>query len=406
MHDPFPIPRPEFLVPYVEKVSGYLALKTLPLHYHELTIAFALYHATYKFLSPAVSTYLFPRIYPSFNARTKLNWDVHVVSFVQSTLICILALWVVWVDTERWEMNTTERTHGYTGASGLIQAFAGGYFLWDLMVTVQNVQIFGIGMLFHAICALCVFSFGFVSPLGLSKYFWVLMRWQRPFVNYYATTFILYELSSPFLNIHWFCDKLNMTGSRIQFVNGIVLLITFFSCRLVWGSYSSITVFADVWRAYKAGPLSLTDPQSGKLNNNTIVGNAGFKHDVMQFADGQSIPLWLAATYLASNLILNGLNWFWFGKMIETLRKRFDPPLGTRQPDSKADIPRPVTEDEKVLVEGTHVATPGATEADSADYLRAGSGVVPVKLEKSNNGTHLELSASEVRSRTSTRRRG
>jgi hypothetical protein len=165
MHDPFPLARPEFLVPYVEKISEVLALKTLPLHFHELIIAFGLYHATYKLLSPAVSSYLFPRIYPSFNARTKMNWDVHVVSFVQSTLICILALWVMWVDTERNGMNTTERTHGYTGASGLIQAFAGGYFLWDLMVTVQNVQIFGIGMLFHAICALCVFSFGFVSTL-------------------------------------------------------------------------------------------------------------------------------------------------------------------------------------------------------------------------------------------------
>jgi hypothetical protein len=197
-----------------------------------------------------------------------------------------------------------------------------------------------------------------------------------------------------------------MTGSMIQFVNGIALLITFFSCRLLWGSYMSISVFGDVWRAYKAGPVVLSDPQSGKLNNHTVVGNAGFKHDIMQFADGQYIPLWLAATYLASNLILNGLNWFWFSKMIETLRKRFDPPLGTRQPDTKTAVTQSVSESEKVLIEGTHVATPGAVEADPADYLRANSGTVPVKLEKSNNGTHLELSASEVRSRPSTRRRG
>jgi hypothetical protein len=167
MHDPFPLPRPQFLVPLVEKISGYLALKTLPLHYHELALAFAFYHVTYKIISPAVSRYIFPRIYPSFNARTKLNWDVHVVSFVQATLICTLALWVMWTDAERAGMDTRERTHGYTGASGLIQAFAGGYFLWDLMVTAQHVDIFGIGMLFHAICALCVFAFGFVSTHAL-----------------------------------------------------------------------------------------------------------------------------------------------------------------------------------------------------------------------------------------------
>jgi hypothetical protein len=163
MHDPFPIPRPESLVKYVEPVAEYLSLKTLPLHFHEVAAAFTLYHVTYRYISPAFSRFFFPRIYSSFNARPKLNWDVHIVSFVQSTLICGLALWVMWTDSELNQMDGTERVHGYTGASGLIQAFAGGYFLWDLAITVQNVKIFGIGMLFHAISALCVFSLGFVS---------------------------------------------------------------------------------------------------------------------------------------------------------------------------------------------------------------------------------------------------
>ncbi|KAH7083403.1 TLC domain-containing protein [Paraphoma chrysanthemicola] len=387
MHDPFPLPRPAVLVPYVEKFSNALSMQTLPLHYHEVAVAYAVYHITNKYVSPAFSRYFFPRIYPSFNARTKLNWDVHIVSFVQSVVICSLALWVMWADTERHEMDTKERVHGYTGASGLIQAFAGGYFLWDLVITVQNVKIFGIGMLFHAISALCVFSLGF-----------------RPFVNFYAPTFILYELSSPFLNIHWFCDKLNMTGSTLQFVNGVFLLFTFFSCRLCWGTYNSFLVFADILRAYKAGAVTVSDPEFGKLSNNTTLGNAGFKHDVLQFAEGQTVPLWLAGAYLASNLILNGLNWFWFGKMIETLRKRFDPPLGTRRPE--VNEPSAVPEDEKVLIEGIHVGTPAATEAEVEDYLRASTGAIPVSLEKTKSGTHLEVTASEVRSRTSTRRRG
>lgn len=197
-----------------------------------------------------------------------------------------------------------------------------------------------------------------------------------------------------------------MTGSNLQFVNGIVLLFTFFSCRLCWGTYNSFRVFADVYRAYTSGVVTFTDPEVGKLNSTTTVGNAGFKHDVLQFADGQSVPLWLAAAYILSNLTLNGLNWYWFGKMIETLRKRFDPPLGTRKPDATVKESMPVPEDEKVLIEGIHVATPAAIEADEPDYLRAGASNIPVKLEKSKSGTHLEVTASEVRSRTSTRRRG
>jgi hypothetical protein len=163
MHDPFPLALPAALVPYAEKLGSALALQTLPLHIHEVTAAYAVYHVTNKYVSPVLSRYFAPRTYASLNARTKLNWDVHVVSFVQSVVICTLALWVMWTDTERSEMDTRERVHGYTGASGLIQAFAAGYFLWDLVVTAQNVHAFGIGMLFHAISALCVFSLGFVS---------------------------------------------------------------------------------------------------------------------------------------------------------------------------------------------------------------------------------------------------
>jgi hypothetical protein len=92
-----------------------------------------------------------------------------VVSFVQSTLINLTALWVMFVDRERKTMNAQERVYGYTGACGLIQAFATGYFLYDLIVSVVYVRIFGVGMLFHAVGALSVFALGFVSNLRPSS---------------------------------------------------------------------------------------------------------------------------------------------------------------------------------------------------------------------------------------------
>ena len=59
--------------------------------------------------------------------------------------------------------SVLERVYGYTGASGLIQAFAAGYFIWDLIVSTRHIGIFGLGIWAHAVSALCVFSFGFVS---------------------------------------------------------------------------------------------------------------------------------------------------------------------------------------------------------------------------------------------------
>lgn len=60
-------------------------------------------------------------------------------------------------------MNAGERIYGYTGACGLIGALGAGYFLYDLIISAVYVKAFGLGMLFHAISALWVFSFGFVS---------------------------------------------------------------------------------------------------------------------------------------------------------------------------------------------------------------------------------------------------
>jgi hypothetical protein len=162
---------------------------------------------------------------------------------------------------------------------------------------------------------------------------------QRPFCNYYGPVFILYELSTPFLNIHWFCDKLNMTGGKLQWYNGMILLAVFFGCRLIWGTYQSLRVYQDVWHTMhlnlQMGPVlreipesthsSIFVPRDGQLclgKESCIVAQS----EVMKFtgAQTQATPFWIALVYLGCNLVLNTLNFFWFGKMIETVRKRFE----------------------------------------------------------------------------------
>jgi hypothetical protein len=163
MHDPFPFPPWPWLSKVVQPFADYFSLTTLPLHVHEVLGSFLAYTFINIVVAPIISTWLFPLRYPRLSAERKINWDVHVVSLVQSTTINFLALWVMWADEERMNMTWQERVWGYTGAAGMIQGMATGYFLWDLMVTVQHVKVFGLGMLAHALSALLVFSFGFVS---------------------------------------------------------------------------------------------------------------------------------------------------------------------------------------------------------------------------------------------------
>ena len=113
----------------------------------------------------------------------------------------------------------------------------------------------------------------------------------------------MFELSSPFLNIHWFCDKLDLTGSIYQLINGFALVGTFFGCRLIWGTYSSVLVFKDIFAVYANPPPLLS----------------GTDHPFL----GKEVPLWLAVVYLGSNLVLNALNFYWFSRMILTVAARF-----------------------------------------------------------------------------------
>lgn len=119
-----------------------------------------------------------------------------------------------------------------------------------------------------------------------------------------------------------------MTGSKPQLYNGILLLITFFGCRLVWGTYQSVRVYQDVWAALHHQP-AVTSIHMDAMNSTAAAHGKSatpVHNDIMRFAENEYVPLWLAFTYLGSNIVLNTLNFYWFGKMIETVRKRFQPP--------------------------------------------------------------------------------
>ena len=168
MKDPFPIPPLPWLSEAVQPFADYFHFTTLPLHIHEVVGSFLGYTFIHIVLAPAISKWIFPVKYAKLSRERKINWDVHVVSMVQSCLINTLALWVIFTDEERKDMNALERVYGYTGGCGMIQGLAAGYFLWDLLICSRHFKVFGFGLWAHAVCALVVFSFGFVSGLFMA----------------------------------------------------------------------------------------------------------------------------------------------------------------------------------------------------------------------------------------------
>ncbi|KAF2120540.1 TLC domain-containing protein [Lophiotrema nucula] len=302
-----PIPAPTLLVNFTKPVAEQWGLPTLPYHVHEILLGFAWYHFVLYVLSPALSKLLVPQPYNTFNKHTQLNWDIHWVSMIQALFINTAALYVIFADQQRKEMDWKGRLWGYTPASGMVQGFAAGYFLWDLQISSQYIALSGVSALLHAIGALAVTCIGF-----------------RPFGNYYGLSFVLYELSTPFLNIHWFCDKLGRTGSSLQLYNGVALLVTFFLCRIVWGTYQSFLIYSDIYKAFTA--FRANDVMMSDLDDGKCIGNAsGVGVGGTDSCDMGELPTWLVTIYLVGNTALWLLNAFWFTQMIKAVRKRFVP---------------------------------------------------------------------------------
>ena len=161
-----PLPSPSQLVHFTKAYSEWLGLTTLPYHAHEILLGFLVYHFIFYILSPTLSQLLCPKTYRSFNKRTRLNWDMHWVSMVQALFINTAALWVIFNDEERHQLDWKGRLWGYTPASGMVQGFAAGYFLWDLQISSQYINISGASALLHAIGALTVTCIGFVRSVS------------------------------------------------------------------------------------------------------------------------------------------------------------------------------------------------------------------------------------------------
>ena len=158
-----PIEAPLFLVQSTTPLASALSLHTLPFHTHEILPAFCIYIFLDLALIPRVSQALCPKTYNNLPERTKINWNARAVSLVQSGFISSAALWVIFKDKERWSFGAKERVWGYTGASGMVQAFSTGYFLWDIITSALRIDIHGPGALAHATSALSIALLGFVS---------------------------------------------------------------------------------------------------------------------------------------------------------------------------------------------------------------------------------------------------
>ncbi|KAF8334217.1 TLC domain-containing protein [Cantharellus anzutake] len=254
------------LAPCGAYLSSKLGLSRLPEHFTLVVLSALTFHII-QLLSGVFSRVIFPKTYGNLKKNVRSNWDAHVVSMAHAVTIIPLAYSFKMKGSPSLE---EDHAFGWDPEIGSIIGISIGYFMWDSIHCILDMTDFG--FIVHATLCLAVYLNGY-----------------RPFLAYYACSFLLWELSTPFLNIHWFLDKLGMTGGFFQLINSAVLLVSFFGARLVFGTYSSYE----------------------------------FINTMQELKANHQISTIFYAAYLFGNVSLNLLNWIWFFKMIKALRKRF-----------------------------------------------------------------------------------
>ncbi|TBU46447.1 TLC domain-containing protein [Dichomitus squalens] len=248
-----------------QPIANLFNLPHLPDYFPTLFYAFLAFTAIHLVISPFLSARIFPQSYGKLRSRRAVNqWNIQVVSLFHVFVVLPLA-----ISCFRSETLTADKLYGWDDRVGTTVAVACGYFIWDALDAIINFD--DLSFLIHGVfcCTLYMMTF-------------------RPFLGYFAPRFLLWETSTIFLNIHRFLDKTGYTGSTAQWINGIILLSTFFSCRIVYGWYLTVQFMEALFSA------------RAQLPNSYLF------------------------VFCVGNLALNTLNIIWFYKMIFAVRKRFD----------------------------------------------------------------------------------
>lgn len=233
-------------------------------HWHEIAF-FAVFYHVVMILAPLVNSRVFGKFYDELaitDKKTKLNYDIRVVGIVQAILaVCFC------IPMFLHPMFTENPIRGTYPFAGFVGSFTVGYFVWDLIYCcVFNFDLYGFEFLFHAFGALIVFGTTFL-----------------PFCQPFLCAFLIYELSTPFVQLHWMFTRSpkGMWSDKLITINGLFLIVAFLFVRIIWGVYATIKSIFLCW------------PQR------------------------EYYPIWVLPTVYVLNLGFQFLNFMWFSKMIK-----------------------------------------------------------------------------------------
>ena len=189
-------------------------------HWHEIVGSAIFYFAMVK----PLATRILGKTYTSLQDRTRVDFDIHIVSMIQCIVSIVLTFYHF--NNPHWQNRSNDPVNSLLGSTpfgSMVGAVSAGYFVWDIWVCVYNFDIFGMGFLLHGGAAL----FGMVCTL-------------IPYCQPWTASFLAFELSTPFVNLNWFASRMpqGTFSDKFVIINGLLLMVVFFFIRIIWGFYA------------------------------------------------------------------------------------------------------------------------------------------------------------------------
>lgn len=159
----------------------------------------------------------------------------------------------------------SNRMHGVSLTAEVMMVVSSGFFLWDVVFCSFHVEEEGVLFLVHAVACFLTYSYSTVYK----------------FIHFYGAAYLLWECSTPFVHFRWLLSKAGCEGTKLYTWNALCLMLSFFMARIVWGAVLTYMFLQDIWVLEGSG------------------NSPGVK-----------------VLFTCALVTLNGLNWFWFSKML------------------------------------------------------------------------------------------
>ena len=167
--------------------------------------------------------------YPSLSAKDRRDFEISFASMAHAALASLVSLSVVAFPDETIGIGDAAKLFGFSPRAQAMFGVTTGFFVWDLFTILTDPTQFDWPFLVHAVVCLSVYVLG-----------------QYPIFHYYGSAFLLFELSTPALNLRKMLLALGRKGTPLFVLTERTFGLLFLSARILFGLPISYLFLRDV----------------------------------------------------------------------------------------------------------------------------------------------------------------